>query len=147
MLLGIQADVKQLMKLVFSKLRSSEEREISVFVASKGGPDNVLNSDSLLLDLMKRSEFRGTRGAASGSEKLMLEEVRRDLAKDLEVILAENSGIFYQKFEAQQRQIEQVHDAVLKEGDRVINTIISGPHDRIVNKVRSFLACDAGGSS
>lgn len=131
------------MRLVFENLRTSEEREVAAFVASKGGVDKVLRSDTLLGDLLRLHRPREgpltKSGPASGDDKSAVEEVRRDLSKDLEKIVEENRKTFDLKFDAQQAQIERVRDTVIKEGDRIIKSIINGPYERIVSKVR-FLA-------
>lgn len=144
MLLGIQSDLGRLMKLVFESFRSSNEREISSFVTRYGGPEKVLKNDILLGDLivLQRQQMDGPRKPAclnppdrSIQDEVL--EVRKETQKDIGKILEENKKTFDQRFEAQRAQIEEVRSTVVKEGDRIISTIVSGPHDRIVNKVRS----------
>ncbi|TCD61202.1 hypothetical protein EIP91_008790 [Steccherinum ochraceum] len=137
-LVGIQADLRRLMQMVFESFRSGEEREVSAFVASKGGPEKVLKSDVLLAELLKMQKARDGRLGKSplpfGDERSGVDDLRRDLTKDLGRILEENRSTFEHKFDAQQVQIERVRDTVVKEGDRIINTMLSGPHERIVNR-------------
>lgn len=143
-LIGLRTDVNMLMKMVFENMRSKEETEITTFIATKGGAEKVLGTDDLMAELIKRLEnsasLTGQSMPLKGEDKSMLEEVRRDLAKNLDDILQENRDIFAQKFQVQQVELEKLHHTVVKEGDRVISAIISGPHDRIVNKVCCLIA-------
>ena len=134
----IHTDLRRLMGLIFENLSTREEREISEFVSSKGGRDEVLKDDALLGDLLRQQPEQATmksRRSRESDDKSILDEVRKEAAKDLEKVLEENRRTFEQKFDAQRLQIEEVRDTVVKEGDRIITAITSGPHDRIVNKV------------
>ena len=139
MLLGIQTNIDRLTKMIFERLRTGEEQEISTFVTSKGGAEKVLKSDALMGELMKTQQLRDDHpkyGPVNDDRSATtVLDVRRDATRDLDIVLAENRRTFEQKFEAQQIQMDKIRDTVVKEGDRIINTIISGPHDRIVNKV------------
>lgn len=134
----IHTDLRRLMGLIFENLSTREEREISDFVSSKGGRDEVLKDDALLGDLLRQQPEQATtksQRSRESDDKSILDEVRKEAAKDLEKVLEENRRTFEQKFDAQRLQIEEVRDTVVKEGDRIITAITSGPHDRIVNKV------------
>lgn len=146
MLARTQADLGRLMKLVFESLLSTDEREVSLFVERHGGSDKVLQDDVLLSNLfeIRRSRSSGPRRPAGLQPAEMslsdeIQELRKETQKDLEKILEESREAFERKFEAQRAQIEDVRNTVVKEGDRIISTMVSGPHDRIVNKVREIV--------
>lgn len=137
----IHTDLRRLMRLIFENLNTREEREISEFVSSKGGRSEVLKNDTLLGDLLRQQPEPATTKSQRSREpddKSILDEVRKEAAKDLAKVLKENRKTFEQKFDAQRLQIEEVRDTVVKEGDRIIYAITSGPHGRIVNKVSNL---------
>lgn len=50
----------------------------------------------------------------------------------------ENETTFNQKFEAQRLQIEEVKTVVRRESDRIIEAVLAGPHEKIVDKASEF---------
>ena len=149
---SIQDKLNNLMEMVFHGLLSRQEQEISEFVMAKGGEEKVLQSDALLGELLKQLRSRDARlpvwksGADTGEfSKVALEEVRRTVGLDIEIIMEDNRKTFENKFEAQRLQIvaelKDTQDAVVKQGDRIVQELeqIVGPHGQIVNKVRASL--------
>ncbi len=69
-----------------------------------------------------------------------LVEFKRDIDKEVEEILAENSKVFGRKFEAIEISLRDVKVTIYREGDRVISelraTMNAGPHERIIDPVR-----------
>ena len=57
-------------------------------------------------------------------------ELRKEVSKDVEQVLADNK-FFDQKFEAMKMKVEEVKVEIRHESDRVIDTILAGPHERI----------------
>lgn len=141
MLHDIRSDLSALMRAVFETFRTREEAEILSFVSMHGGPDQVLRDDAYLRDLLTitraKKEFQQSSGLGLPEKPLAaeLQDVRRDVQKDVEDILTDNKKFFEQKFEAQRAQIEGIRDTMVKEGDRIIANFTSGPHDLVVNKV------------
>lgn len=72
--------------------------------------------------------------------KVLLVALRRELEEDVEESFSRNMLVFQRKFEVQKVQIiEELGRVVRREGDRVIEAVVAGPHDKIVNRVRNFL--------
>ncbi|KAI0645299.1 hypothetical protein C8Q79DRAFT_1011379 [Trametes meyenii] len=58
----------------------------------------------------------------------------RDLADEPAVAIKKNSVWFERKFRIQQREIvDQMTKVVVHQGDRVINSVLAGPHERILD--------------
>ena len=81
------------------------------------------------------------------------EELRRlqeELAEAPAIAIRKNFNSFERKFEILQREItEEMRKIVVHEGDRVIKSVLAGPHERIVDPVcpfipRSGVAADFG---
>lgn len=124
------------MLLLFEQLRSPEERELRKFIESKGGADKFLKDSELmdeLVDLSRRGE--GTDGSQVNSHM-----IKADLKKDLGDLINEGIAVSDNKFCALQVNIRaQMETSMRREGDRIIGTILSGPHDRIIDPVSTAL--------
>ena len=71
--------------------------------------------------------------AADGDE---LAVVKQELFDSPELAIKKNLELFERKFKMQQRELaEEMQRMVHHEGDRVIEAITSGPHDRIIDPV------------
>lgn len=124
------------MALVFQLLRSPEERELRKFIESSGGPEKFLQNDNLMTELIARSEKDDL--SVNVSPPKSASDLRMDLQKNLSELLTENQEIFTNKFNALQDDIRtQMESSVARVGDRIIGTILSGPHDRLVDPVRN----------
>jgi hypothetical protein len=65
-----------------------------------------------------------------------LANLKQELQEGVDESLSKNMVSFERMVEVQKRQLlEGVKDVVAHQSDRVISTIISGPHDRIIDKV------------
>ncbi|GJE85201.1 hypothetical protein PsYK624_012790 [Phanerochaete sordida] len=116
------------MILLFQQLRSPDERELWKFIESKGGPDKFLADDTLMNELLARTE-KGT-----ADQLTSVNEVKYDIRKDLAEIIKENLEVSENKFQALQITIRgQMEQTVRREGDRIIGTLLSGPQDRIID--------------
>lgn len=116
------------MILLFQQLRSPDERELWKFIESKGGPDKFLQDDTLMNELIARTEKN------TADELSSVNEVKYDVRKDLADIIKENLEVSENKFRALQVNIQaQMEQTVRREGDRIIGTLLSGPQDRIID--------------
>jgi hypothetical protein len=139
-----------MMQLVFEKMQTSEEKELAAFAEQNGGADHVLENGALLRKVVERqkSPTKDDKGssAAKGaptqtSMALTVPELEKELRKDVETILAENTKAFDQKFGAIELSLREVHVTIQRQSDRVIEEVLAGmhagPHERIKDKVRS----------
>ena len=66
-----------------------------------------------------------------------LSRLQKELAEDPVVEVKRNLETFERKFEMLQREsLKEMRDFVKHEGDRVINSVLTGPHERIIDPVR-----------
>ena len=137
----------------FSKAISPEQLELAALVQKKGGPTVVMADNTVLKELMK---FRPAVAAGqtkpgsgrdvgehnSHSEGDDLAVVKQELFDSPELAIKKNLEVFERKFKMQQRELaEEMRRMVHHEGDRVIEAITSGPHDRIIDPVRLSSSC------
>ena len=138
--------ISMLMKLVFTRFASSEEQELLLFVKSQGGPENFIEDDKLLQDLIRKyktqqgqtsQEDDHVQGRASGVDlgNSAFDDTKKELQVDLDVVLARSKKFFVQKFEEQKDQIATVRDDIRRESDRIVDRLLSGAHNRILDKV------------
>jgi hypothetical protein len=136
----VHHDVEAMMTLVFEQMRSPEERQLAALVESKGGADRVIGNDALLSEIMAQSASKTERLAKRQKDEpgLTLSGMRKEIAKDPEDLIKEDTKAFEQKFSTVLIQIEEVKHVVRRESDRVIAAVQSGPHERIVDRVRTL---------
>ena len=138
--------ISKLMKLVFTHFNSPEEHELLSFIKSKGGSEKFIKDDKLLLDLIQKyknqqgatgeEDDRAEQGRASFDlGNSTFNDTKKELNTDLDVVLAGSKKFFSQKFEEQKDQIAKVRDDIRRESDRIIGQLLSGAHDRILDKV------------
>ncbi|KAJ7291238.1 hypothetical protein C8J57DRAFT_1704891, partial [Mycena rebaudengoi] len=149
-LASLNQNVSIMMKLVFQQMVPPEERDIAQFVEKNGGPEAVLKDEKLLKQVMdkqpksqsepksKGDRSHGRTGQTPDSRASVVSDFKRDLAKDIDEILAENSRMFEQKFGAIELSLRDVKLTVVREGDRVVSEILAnldaGPHSRIIDR-------------
>jgi hypothetical protein len=129
-----------MMEMVFEKMQSPEEKEWAAFAEQNGGVERVLESD----ELMKKA-FEA-KGAGGKGGQMSLAEFEKELGKDVESVLAENTKVFEQKFGALEMSLREVNVTVQRQSDRVIEELLAGmsagPHERIIDKVRVSCASE-----
>ncbi len=101
---------------------------------------------SALLRKQKVEKGRGDSRAKPGRAEptFTVKDLCEEISKDVEQVLKDNKKTFEEKFEAQQRQLEEVKVTVRHESDRVIDAVLAGPHERIKDQVSScssFFQC------
>ncbi len=119
---------------------SPEERELTKLVDDLGGPDAVMRNEGLLRELF---ESRVTGAGISAPERKArhsvvdeFEELQKELQEDVGTAVRENMEQFQAKFIIQQRELEEeMRRTMHREGDRIIDAVISGPHDKILDPV------------
>ena len=96
-----------------------------------------------------RPDYPGARSAPSLSEKSQVDRVgefpeekeivvlKQELSQTPSADIKKNLEGFERKFEIQTRQlVEEMKTFVAHEGDRVISSVLAGPHERIIDPVR-----------
>ncbi|KAI0699896.1 hypothetical protein C8T65DRAFT_580831 [Cerioporus squamosus] len=150
----IKETMSKLMKLVFERMRSPEERDLFVLVSEESdGIDAFLKNDKLVEELLAKHKTRvgigkdkdeeGTKDLrrAAPDAVLTVIELRKEVNKEVEEVLADNNT-FDKKFEALKTQLDEVKVVVRHESDRVIETLLAGPHERIVDRVSRSTVID-----
>lgn len=138
-----------MMAMVFGEMQSPEEKEWAAFARRNGGVERVLKNDELLKEVFEEQkvETKDEKGSAGkGGQMPMppmaLAEFEKELAKDVETVLAENTKAFDQKFGAIELSLREVNVTIQRHSDRVVGALAgihAGPHDRIVDKVLDFV--------
>ncbi|TFK85020.1 hypothetical protein K466DRAFT_647032 [Polyporus arcularius HHB13444] len=124
----------------FQTVVSPEQKEITARVRDKGGEAAVLENDRLLKELLDL--YRGADGAVETSGMrgrrdvavVSIEDLRLEIREDVELAVEKNAETFSRKFEMQRKLIvDELSRVVHREGDRIIDAITAGPHDRIID--------------
>jgi hypothetical protein len=123
---------------MFQTLASSEERELTKAIDEKG-VKTIQKDEKLLTELMKMEPSTAVVGTKAGRKRYSLKDLREDL-RDPEVAIQKNMVVFERKLEVQQKRLsEEVKAAIEKQGDRVINALEAGPHDKLDDPVSQLL--------
>ena len=137
----------------FSKVVSPEQQELAALVQKKGGPTAVMGDNEALKELLKFKPAAAIGQAKRGSGRDGAEHnshqdgddlavVKQELFDSPELAIKKNLEVFERKFKMQQRELaEEMRRMVHHEGDRVIEAVTAGPHDRIIDPVR--FACSS----
>ncbi|KAF7329876.1 VPS13 domain-containing protein [Mycena kentingensis (nom. inval.)] len=135
---AMNAKIDMMMKM-FAQMMSPQEREMSRLVAQKG--TSVLDNDKALKELCEYEnrivESQSGSGPVHGAKTAKatdFADLKNELHTDPDIAMNENARTYDRKFEVQRRQIvDELTKVVEREGDRVISSILSGPHDKIVD--------------
>ncbi|KAI0633741.1 hypothetical protein C8Q77DRAFT_1157905 [Trametes polyzona] len=128
----------------FTNAITPEYKELAALVQKKGGPRAVMDSNEALNELL---QYRSAGGPTSSKRverdgpkhdnhlgKKNLEVLKRELFEAPELAIKNNFEVFERKFKMQQRELsEEMRRVVHHEGDRVIEAVTSGAHDRIID--------------
>ncbi|KAI1783149.1 hypothetical protein LXA43DRAFT_904186 [Ganoderma leucocontextum] len=128
----------------FSKVMSPEQQELAALVQKKGGPAAVMGDNGALKELLKFRPATAIGQAKGGNGRDGAEHshqdgdelavVKQELFDSPELAIKKNLEVFERKFKMQQRELaEEMRRMVHHEGDRVIEAVTSGPHDRIID--------------
>ncbi|KAH9858589.1 hypothetical protein C2E23DRAFT_717063, partial [Lenzites betulinus] len=123
---------------LFSSFATPEQRHLWELVRSRGGPSAVMTDDRALEELMRavasaNGRELGTEHARSQADNI--ESLKAELFDSPESAVRKNFELFERKFAMQQRELaDEMRGVVVHESDRVIDTVLSGPHDKIKDK-------------
>ena len=124
---------------MFQKLLTPEQKKLADLVEKKGG-NAVLDDECAMRELSAAEASLAPASGRHGSGRFDLAEVQHEIRGDPVDAIAKNAEFFDRKFDMQRRQIEEdIARAVRREGDRIITAVTAGPHDRIVDPVRTSL--------
>lgn len=138
------------MMQMFQTLVNPEMKKLTAAVEERGGIQACMDNESALRELSglnssKNSSSGTTRPApvatrggkrARDENTSAFEELKADIYDDPDAAIEKNMVVFSRKFEIQKQQIvAELTLVVQHEGDRVIEAVTSGPHDRILDPV------------
>ncbi len=131
----------------FTTSVTPEYKELAALVQKKGGARAVMDSNETLKELLKfkaasaattsKQAERDSPEHKSSTGKDDLDALKVELFESPELAIKKNFDVFERKFKMQQRELsEEMRRVVHHEGDRVIEVVTSGSHDRIIDPVR-----------
>jgi hypothetical protein len=138
-LASMNCKIDTLVNMIFTLMRTPEERRLIAYAEEKGGSAIVLEDDRLLQDMinMQKSQKEAVETKLLwDTPTLLLDAFRAEVEKNVDTVLKENIA-FDNKFREQSRQIQELKEVVAHHGDRVIAVVQAGPHSRVTNKVCS----------
>lgn len=134
-----------MMMKMFERFVLPEQKEMALLIQKKGGEKACQGSDKILQELNEFEKKTLSSSATAAAAVHMgrrtavssdFDELKADLHAEPDEAMAKNMSTFSRKFEIQKRQItEEVSKAMRREGDRIINAVTSGPHEKIIDPV------------
>ena len=126
---------------MFREFITPQQKQLTAMVQEMGGEEAVLENDQAMEQLEGVESSFSTRpipkSRRGGDNSFDLASFRQEIEADPNEAIEKNAKSFNQKFDIQTRQIvEGVRRALDRTGDRVIEAVKAGPHDRIVDRVR-----------
>ncbi|KAI0656683.1 hypothetical protein C8Q70DRAFT_329984 [Cubamyces menziesii] len=126
----------------FATLVPPDQQQLGELINSRGGPDAVMKENDVLTALAKykpSSEVGSAKRADAHADlrsnkdpEGSLKELKEELFESADVAMQKNLETFERKFDVQRKKIiEEMQGIVRHEGDRVIDSVLSGPHDKI----------------
>lgn len=118
---------------------SPEEKELAIFIESRGGRDVVLKSERLLLELISQRP-RANNPSADGrwpsrQSTLDLRALKEELSEEPEISVSRNWATFERKFEMQEKGLERVQEIIHEDNQVIVESVTAGPHDKIGDNV------------
>lgn len=107
------------------------------------GVSEVLKNDSLLRELNSlesKPNSLSSDGPSGGhghtDSSTEYKDLQKELQEDPKTAIEKNLNIFTRKFEMQKKEIvEEINKLVVRESDRVIESVLAGPHEKILDRV------------
>ncbi|KAF9050511.1 hypothetical protein BJ165DRAFT_1525732 [Panaeolus papilionaceus] len=121
---------------VFRQVETPREREVQKFITEHGGVKACLNSDELLEELVAKGGDTISRisGKETSRKTNDLHGIRKKLFKelmeDIDEVFNRNMTLFEKKLDMHGKQMQ---DAIQWESDHIINSLLAGAHDRIID--------------
>ena len=122
--------VTAVMAMVFEKMQSPEEKEWAALAQQSGGIEQLLKSDALLKEMLEKQKGGVEKGPGHmPKSSITLSAFEKELAKDVETILAENTKAFEQKLGVIGLSLREVKVTIQRQSDREIE-VLTGPGKR-----------------
>ena len=138
---------------IFPRIVSPEQQELAALVEKKGGPTAVMGDNDALVELLRfrpataLDQGKRSGGGRGGAEPHNghpeggdLAAVKQELFDSPESAVKKNLEAFERKFDLQKTLQDNLGKTIRHEGDRVIKAVTAGPHDRIIDPVRSAVS-------
>ena len=146
---ALDAKLDTVLEFFTTRTLSAEQLELTALVQRRGGPTAVMGNTDTLQEILKfkpaSATVAGKRDREGGTEHSShvggdeVAAVKQELFENPEIAVRKNLEVFERKFRMQQRELaEEMQRMVHHEGDRVIEAVTSGPHDRIIDPVSSL---------
>ena len=127
---------------LFQEFVSPEQKKLAAMVEERGGKAAVCNDVESMRELSNEEPTSAARsGSASDnrngtSRSFNFIELKREIESDPDEAIEKNLKLFDSVCKLQTRQIEEITVRVVtQQGDRIIDAVKAGPHDRIVDQV------------
>lgn len=131
----IIAEKMEMMLAKFQELTTPEERKLKKAIQQKGGKEAIQGDQRLLEQVMDLEPSTAVLGSKASGGRYSLEDLRKDLG-DPEQAIKRNMDVFARKLKVQENRIsEEVNAAVRKAGDRILEALEAGPHNRVDDSV------------
>lgn len=133
------SDMKEL-KEFFVKFQTPQEQRLRKAIGPDCGQGESKNvSDEYLQKLLSISEGKPANSGdiTSKNENKALAILREEVKEDLEQLLIANREVFGRKLRSQTNVIVA---EIESQSDRIISTVMAGPHERVVDPVRRYRA-------
>ena len=126
---------------LFQDFVTPEQKKLAVMVKERGGAA-ALESEQVIKELadaeLALTAPSGSDNRHGGGHTFDFVELQHEIKDDPNDAIEKNAEFFNRKWDIQRRQIvEDIARAVNREGDRIISAVTGGPHDRIVDPVRT----------
>jgi hypothetical protein len=132
------------LKAVFEQLISPEQKQVMATVLEHGGVMALRNNDKTLLEIAKTSSKAppsadGHQALSSWEKpndaKANADDLRADIFEEPDAAVEKNKTMYLRKFEEQKLQITELKSVIERQGDRLIEEMNRGPHQRIRDRV------------
>ncbi len=141
--------MKAMMEIAFERMQTPEERQLTEFAQKNGGAERILENGMIMKKIQEMEKHKvaakddkaatSGKGSAQAQPTLTIQDLEKEIRKDVETILVENTGAFDRKFGAIELSLREVNKTIERQSDRVISEVLagmqSGPHERIKDKV------------
>ena len=131
-------------------MQTPEERELAAFAQKHKGADRVLENSMLMKKVVDMEKQRAAtkddkgptgKGGAAAHPALTVPELEKEIRRDVDSILAENTETFERMFGAIELSLKELNVTMQRQSDRVISEVLAGmqagPHERIIDRVRN----------
>jgi hypothetical protein len=128
---------------MFEQLISPEQKRVVATVLKKGGVATIRNNDDMLLEVEKASSKASPSAeghqvlsswAKPSDAKVDADDLRADILEDPDAAVEKNKAYIHpqiRRAETPDHRRTELKSVIKREGDRVIEEMKSGPHQRI----------------